>query len=42
MSAQSIKLKLKEAKEALNAGEMKSAIIACKVRRNWQLSEAGW
>lgn len=33
MSAQLIKLKLKEARDAIGAGEMKAAIMACKVGR---------
>lgn len=41
MSAQAIKIKLKEAKEALNSGDMKSAIRACKVSGNPQLCDAG-
>lgn len=33
MSAQQIKLKLKEARDAIGSGDMKAAIMACKVGR---------
>lgn len=33
MSTQQIKLKLKEARDAIGSGDMKAAIMACKVGR---------
>lgn len=40
MSAQLIKLKLKEVKEALSENDMKAAILACKVRSKLNFNSA--